>query len=179
MKTIISIILLAGSIGLFFGYTNKKYQDVKVARVDIEEYEKALKLSTDILSRRSDLQKKYNNFKPTDLQSLENLLPDYVDNVKLILDMNTIAKRYSMGIKGIKINEDKDEKPGTPIAVKSGLGSISVSFKVTAPYDTFVKFLQDLEKSLRVVDVTSLSFKATDLGTYDFAVTIRTYWLNK
>lgn len=165
---------------MFFGYTDKKYQEIKDVRIEIEEYEKALKLSMDILNRREDLQKKYNNFKPADLKDLESLLPDSIDNVKLILDMNTIARRYSMSLKGVKINDEKNEKGASSVApVKTGLGSISVSFKVTSSYETFIKFLQDLEKSLRVVDVTSLAFKAADLGTYDFSVTIKTYWLNK
>lgn len=180
MKTIISILLLLGSIGLFFGYTNGKYQDVKASKADIEELQKSLALSKDILAKRSDLQKKYNNFKATDLKALESMLPDYVDNVRLVMDMSSIAKRYAMSLKGITVNKNDGKGDTDTIApTKNALGSILVSFKVTAPYDTFVKFLRDLEKSLRVVDVTALSFTSSDNGTYDYSVTIKTYWLNQ
>jgi Tfp pilus assembly protein PilO len=53
-----------------------------------------------------------------------------------------------------------------------------VSFKVDSDYETFVSFLQDVEKSLRIVDVTDLTFTAPDKSTnYDFGITIKTYWL--
>ncbi|HYC34579.1 MAG TPA: type 4a pilus biogenesis protein PilO [Candidatus Paceibacterota bacterium] len=179
MKTIISIILLLGSVGLFFAYTNPKYQEVKVAKVELAELDKALKQSKDILAKRGQLQQKYNSFKEADRQALESLLPDHVDNIKLILDMNNIAATHNLSLKGIKIDEEKKDTSGNQITSKTPYGSILVSFRVTSSYENFVKFLRDLERSLRIVDVAALSFKATDSGTYDFDVTIKTYWLNK
>ena len=54
-----------------------------------------------------------------------------------------------------------------------------MSFKVSAPYENFVKFMKDLEQSLRIVDVTALSFKANANNIYDYSVSIKTYWLKK
>ncbi len=179
MRNIIAIILLVGAIGLFFGYTNKKYQDIKAARADVEEYQKALDQSKDILAKRGDLQKKYNNFKEVDRQALERLLPDYIDNVKLVLDMNSIAKRYGMSLKGIKMDEEKSDKAGSLSSSKKDYGSLAVTFTVTASYENFQRFLRDLERSLRIVDVTALSFRSADTGLYDYSVTLKTYWLNK
>lgn len=179
MRNIIALILLIGAIGLFFGYTNKKYQEVKVARVEVEEYQKALDQSKDILAKRGDLQKKYNNFKEADRNSLERLLPDYIDNVKLVLDMNSIAKRYGMSLKGIKMDEEKSDKIAGLSSAKKDYGSLEVSFTVTSSYDNFLRFLRDLERSLRIVDVTALSFRSSDIGLYDFGITLKTYWLNK
>ncbi len=179
MKNFISLILIVGAIGLFFGYTNKRYQEIKTAKVEIEDLTKSLKQSKDILTKRADLQKRFNAFKATDLKSLDSLLPDYVDNVKLVLDMNTIAKKHGMDLKAIKVNESKSDSTDQINPIKEKNGSISVSFTVTAPYERFVSFLKDIEKSLRVVDVTSLSFKASDTGVYDYSVTLKTYWLNK
>lgn len=179
MKNIISIILILGAVGLFFGYTYKKYQEIQVVRVDVAELRKDLEQSGTILQKRDELQKRYASFKQKDLDNLNNLLPDYVDNIKLVLDMNSIAKRYNIALKGIKVEEEKDSKAIGASASKTALGSISVSFKVTSTYENFVEFLRDLERSLRIVDVTALSFRSTETGVYDFAVSLKTYWLNK
>ena len=49
---------------------------------------------------------------------------------------------------------------------------------VTASYDNFIAFLKDLEKSLRLVDVVSLTFTAPESSpTYDFTIGLKTYWL--
>ena len=109
MKNLIAIILIIVSLGLFFFFTNKVYQDIKAQRVKIDELNVALRQSRDILSKRSELADKYNNFKSSDLSSLEKLLPDYVDNVKLILDMNSIAKQYGMSLKSIKVNDGQSD----------------------------------------------------------------------
>jgi hypothetical protein len=69
-----------------------------------------------------------------------------------------------------------------------GYDSVTVSFTVTATYDTFLKILRDLEKSLRIIDVTRISFNLADPtaagganrgGAYDFNVEVKTYWLRQ
>lgn len=183
MKNVIATILIIVSLGLFFLFTNKVYQEIKAQRANIEELNLALRQSRDILAKRSDLADKYNNFKSSDLNSLEKLLPDYVDNVKLILDMNSIAKQYGMSLKSIKVNDGQSDSKSSSSQkigpIDSAYQSINMSFKVSAPYENFVKFMKDLEQSLRIVDVTSLSFKANANNIYDYSVSIKTYWLKK
>jgi len=49
---------------------------------------------------------------------------------------------------------------------------------VLSSYAVFIKFLEDIEKSLRIVDVVSIGFDSKDENDiYDFNVSIRTYWL--
>lgn len=171
--------LLVGAVGLFFGYTYKKYDQIKTLRADVSELKKDLTQSLDILSKREDLKKRYAAFKQDDLDKLNSLLPDYVDNIKLVMDMNSIAKRYGISLKAIKVDEEKQDKTLTAGSLKNPYGSIGIAFKVTSTYENFVQFLRDLEKSLRIVDVTALSFKSTETGVYDFGVALKTYWLNK
>lgn len=179
MKNFFAIVLLVGAIGLFFGYTYKKYQEIKEVRTDVVELKKDLEQSVVILAKRDELKKKYTSFKQADLEALDSLLPDYVDNIKLVLDMNSIAKLYGITLRGIKVDEEKESKVAATTASKANFGSINISFKVTSTYENFVQFLRDLERSLRIVDVTALSFKSTETGVYDFNVSLRTYWLNK
>ena len=56
-----------------------------------------------------------------------------------------------------------------------------------ASYSNFVSFVKDLEKSLRVVDVNSITFSSTEsVGTsqassdmYKYEFKVKTYWLKK
>ncbi len=179
MKTVISTILLLGSIGIFFGYTNGKYALIKETRTEIERLQEDFLKSKTIIAKRDDLKKTYSSFKSSDLKALDNIIPDNVDNIRLIMDMNSIAQRYGMTLKGIIVNSDQKEKGSINEESSKKLDSLEVSFKVTASYENFVNFLRDLEKSLRIVDVTELTFKSNELGIYDFNVSIRTYWLSK
>jgi len=177
MKTVVPTILIVTAVALFFLFTNGVYQDIKVIGAKIDNYDQALNNSRVILAKRDALTAQYKLFSSKDLDSLKKLLPDHVDNVQLILDINGIAKSRGMSLKSIKIDEG-DSSASKVIGPNSNtFSSILVSFKVTAPYQNFTAFLSDLEQSLRIVDVTGLSFKSNDKGVYDYDVTIKTYWL--
>ena len=53
---------------------------------------------------RDTLNNKYNTFSKTDLDKLNKILPDNVDNIKLILDIQRIAQTYGMDIQNIKFD---------------------------------------------------------------------------
>lgn len=178
MKTIIPIILIAASIGVFMLYTDSEYQKIKAIQLEIVDYDKALAKSREVLSKRQTLADKYKLFSGKDLESVKKLLPEHVDNIQLVLDINGIARNKGMNLKSIKIDEEKVSASNAIIgADKKTYSSILVSFKVSSPYENFSDFLLELEQSLRIVDVTALSFRANDKGVYDYNVTIRTYWL--
>jgi Tfp pilus assembly protein PilO len=180
MKSTIPIILILASFGLFFLFTNKQYEANKLLKLDVARYDQALGKSNEVLKKRGELQEKYKNFSQSDLASLKKLLPDHIDNIQLILDINSIAQdpKRNMRISKIKISEDQVQEKNAPIGPStSPFSSILVSFRTTATYDQFKDFMQELERSLRLVDVTNLTFKSDPKGLNEYAVTIRTYWL--
>jgi Tfp pilus assembly protein PilO len=75
----------------------------------------------------------------------------------------------------------KSSAAATSLAVgpsSDPVGSVSLGFSVTASYEDFLAFLQDLEHSLRILDVEKLAFTGEQGGKYTFDFTIRTYWLH-
>jgi len=117
------------------------------------------------------------------LARLQKLLPDTVDNVRLIIDMDEIAKRYGLTIGNVRLDETKVTKSGakdstaTITGGESGYGTIPMGFSVTADYDTFLSFLEDLETSLRIIDITNIGLKPGANNIYSFDVSLKTYWL--
>lgn len=180
MKKLIPFILLIASVGIFIFFTNKEYQSIKVLKSEIANYNKALGKSNEVLKKRAELQAKYAQFSRSDLDSLKKLLPDNVDNVQLILDINGIARRpgRNMSISKIKVNDDSGVEKNAPIGPDTKpFASMLVSFKTKATHNDFMSFIKDLEQGLRLVDITSLSFKADPNDQNEYSVTIRTYWL--
>lgn len=179
MKSLIPIFLILASTGIFVFFINPEYKIIKALQVDIASYEKAFGKSNEVLKKRGELQAKYKQFSNADLDSVKKLLPDHIDNVQLILDINGIARlpEHNMLISKIKIDEDKTGG-ATQIGPDNKLySSILVSFKTKAEYPKFMSFIKELEQSLRLVDITSLSFKADPKNLTEYSVSIRTYWL--
>ena len=176
MRVITPIVLVLIAIGVFIWYINPTYSQIKNLSAEEEQFDMALTRSKELIAVRDALLSRYNMIPTRDLERLEKLLPDHVDNVRLILDMNNIAAQYGMALQDIAIGEASAE--GAELgADTSPIGAITLSFGVRSTYDNFLQFLMDLEESLRIVDVTSLSFAEGD-GTFTtYRVALRTYWL--
>ncbi len=184
MRLIIPIILISAAIGLFALYTNGTYQHIKSLQTQVGAFDEALTTANSLKAQRDALLSKRNTFSAEDVQKLERILPDNVDNIRFVIDINNIAARHSLSLKNVSLGTVSDSKTarGALAVGASGdpVGSAEIGFSLTASYDDFLAFLQDLEHSLRIVDIGKISFKpATTAGnSYDFAMTIKTYWLH-
>ncbi len=174
------IILLVAAIGLFAGYTNGAYQESKALAAERDAYDSTLNTSKERREQRDKLLAKEATFTQDDVTKLTRLLPDNVDNIRLIIDVNNIAARHQLTLKNVALGEltaGSSPRSKTSVGASSEpIGSVDLAFTVSAGYDNFMAFLLDLEHSLRLVDVQKISFK-TGEGSLDYSVSIRTYWL--
>jgi len=179
-KFILPLFLIILSGGLFFSYIHPAYTETGGLKEIHKEYDDALNKSKELREIRQELLSKYNSFSEKDIKKLEKLLPDNIDNVKLIMEINQIAVKNSGMIRSIDIYSDTggNVKKGDLGPNLKGYDSIGLRFTVEAKYDDFVNFMQDLSDSLRIVDVVDYALKADAIGeVYKHSVNIKTYWL--
>lgn len=177
IRLLIPIILVATAFGLFFGYIDPTYQEIKELRSEEKKFNEALNQSRELQEIRDALLSRYNTFSQEDLSRLKKLLPDHIDNVRLILDIDSIASKYSMRTRNVTISEASSLEQNVIAADQGAVDSVVLSFSVAATYDNFIQFMKDLEQSLRVVDLMGLSFSSTEGDAFNFNVSIKTYWL--
>jgi len=166
-------------------YTDKVYRgdgfgggrSIKSLQAENDEYQTALTNTTALKAKRQALVDKMNQFDSQNMTKLESMLPDNIDNIKLIIDMDNIADQHGLVLKGAKLDTSAKNDSGKLGADNSKYGTIGISFSVTASYENFQNFLTDLEKSLRLVEITDLSVTGNNTGLYDFSVGLKTYWL--
>jgi len=200
-KLIFPIILILAAVGIYITFTQPHYEIVKEFMARNQDYQKVFDDADGLLRKRDDLIVKLNKIRPSDKVRIAKLIPDSIDNVRLVIDINDgITARYGVGIKNIRFESSTDDKnvqsgqsavASVVTTVNKGLrkdspniienkdyNSVTLNFTIVAPYSTFLKILRDLESSLRIVDVTSLSFRSTDAGdVYQYDVGIKTHWL--
>ena len=145
------------------------------------DYNDALTKSKELQGLREDLLNEYNTFPKTNIERLKKMLPDHVDNVRLIIEIDNIASQYGMTVKDAQILSDREQSNSNNLSIfevrTENKKTMSLSFTVVAPYESFLRFLRDLEQNLRIVDIESISFSASDVDLYEYDVTIKTYWL--
>jgi Tfp pilus assembly protein PilO len=178
MKIFTPVLLLALAAVLFFWYIDPTYGKVKDLLATQAQLDEALSRARELQNVRDQLLSRYNTFPQADMDKLQKLLPDHIDNVRLILDLDSMAAKYGMRVKNVTTDDDNSRAAQGELGPdESAYESVILSFTVTGTYDTFRQFLADLEKSLRLVDVVGLDFNANDTGIYDFTFHVKTYWL--
>lgn len=201
MRFIMPAILIGIAGAVFFVFSNPIYNEISALNSDVASYNEALDNSKMLENERDKLTSKYNAINPEDLTKLKKLLPDNVDNIRLILEIEQIALPYGMVLKDVKYNaasasaKEKDAAAKGP-AIQGGVigktpkdyGIFDLEFSTSGTYDNFISFTKDLESNLRIVDISSISFssnttgsdsnsKATGPEIYRYDFKIKTYWL--
>ncbi len=178
-RIILPIILLAAALGLFVMYTNPTFQGAKQLSAKQAAYDQALDRAQELRAVRDQLLSRRAAFSEGDIDKLSHTLPDNLDNIRLIIDINNIASRHKASISQVQLGSTSGGS-GSSLATgpsNSTLGTVEMGFSINASYDDFLAFQEDLEHSLRILDVTHIAFSTGgDLNTYTY--TIRTYWLH-
>ncbi len=179
MKSLFPIILIVVAVGLFFFQVNPLYGDIKTLRTESSQYDEALKIADQLTDLRSELSTKLDSFSQADLDRLDHFLPNKIDTVRVILDVDGIASRDSVKLRNLNIIDATPKDGGK--AGKSPYNTLDVSFSFTSSYAQGIKFIQDIQSSLRLLDVSKAVLKNAkdNSGQYDFDMTLSTYWINR
>ncbi len=193
-RFILPTILIALAAAGFFMFTIPLYEEITVLKADADSYDAALNNSKALENERDKLTSKYNSIDKEDISKLQKLLPDNIDNIRLILEIEKIASPYGMALKDVKYNADESDKVNTTLSsgVQGGVSEgalardyriLNMEFSVTGNYNNFINFTKDLESNLRIIDISSVAFAANPdfklgpAGIYTYKFNIKTYWL--
>jgi hypothetical protein len=200
MRFILPLIIIGIGVTIFFTFSNPMYVEIGELRAQAASYDEALLNSKALENERDKLTQKDNAIDPEDKIKLRKLLPDTVDNIRLILEIEKLAMPYGMLLKDVKYNATLDPQKDGGGAVQAvsqstnkEYGSWDLEFSTTGTYGNFLNFMADLEKNLRIVDVSSIDFSSEtgaksgaevssshpSLEVYKYDFKIKTYWLKK
>ncbi len=149
-RSITATVLIILSIGLYFTITKGVLADAQIVRSSNAEYVTAIKNAKDLITVRDKVLADYNKLSPDDRARLDKIVPQSVDNIRLIIDLNSVAMKYGFALKGIQATASTDASKSSmqnSTAEQSAisnpiLDTVTVSFSVSAPYQQFISFLQ-------------------------------------
>jgi Tfp pilus assembly protein PilO len=179
---LIAIVLIAASFAVFFGFTEPTFQVTRALEERNARLDEALTRASDLQALRNELISRFNLMEDEDIRRLELFLPDSIDTVRLVLDVDTRARLNGIRVDSytLKTGDTTPTRPDQPAAV---YGTIELSMVIDGRYDDMIKLLADLEKSLRLMDVVRLEVTQDAAeGTarnrvHKYEITVRSYWL--
>lgn len=190
-KAILSFIFLGVAVASFVFYIKPTYDNAQTYKADIARYDSALEKTKEIQTLKRDLLTRYNLFAGDNLDRLLKMVPDHVDNVRLVLDLDGIASQYGLRVQNVSAEavakaDAKDSATLVGGQTEEAYQSLTLQFEVVATYQDFLSLLHDLESSLRIVEVESISLTpygntgegdASQDALYNFSIVMRTFWL--
>jgi hypothetical protein len=189
-------VLIAGA--LFFGYINPTVTgSVAETNKQIKQYDAALTAAKRFEQKQTQLALEQKALPADGVARLKAYLPDGVDNVQLILDLDGLAARSGIKILNFNTTESKKQTavtqpggqaPTTATAPMSGTtgatvdtskpyDSLDLSITASGTYPELRSFLASIETSLRPLDLVEFQLADSSTGVYTYQMTFRLYWL--
>lgn len=177
---LLPFLALVAAVGIFFAYVNPLWNGaIADAKAAIAEDNKALDSAAEYVRRENELAAQANAIDPVGLARLTTFLPDSVDNVGLVLDLNALADRSGLALSSVDVANTGGSATGI-VSVEGGsdpIGTIDLTIAAKGTYDALMAFLGGVELSERLLDVHDLTVTGSDTGVYTYQMTIRLYWL--
>lgn len=151
IRYVAPVIFLLLSVAVYLAYIDPMYIETKKILAREQELIGYIADAETAQAKIDALKTQYAAFPPGSDRALHVLLPDSIDSTRLIVDMDAVISRFGLVMKS----------PGVivePFDAETNLVKHRVSFSVTAPYPVFRNFLHDLESSLALRDMGSITF---------------------
>jgi hypothetical protein len=180
-RYIAPVMFLLLSVAIYLSYIDPTYVEAQKALARERVLVGYINDAKTAQSRIDDLKAQYAEFPAGSDRALHTLIPDSIDPTRLVVDMDAVIGKLGLVMKspGVTIEKGADE---------SSLDKYYVNFSVSAPYSVFRNFLHDLEASLALRDMGSISFAAAGIGSneltgvnavHTYNLTVTTYSLHQ
>lgn len=145
------------SFVLLFTFALSKYQDFQNYRLELLQKKTELENRQEYFKNLDDLQAELNNYEP-ELAKINSSLPTEPLEPVMLDFLQKIASQNGLVFEKIEFNKT------ILVSERPYLLKKEIAIIIKSPYDAFRKFLLDVEKSSRLIQVESLAFSLPEKG---------------
>lgn len=172
-----SIFLFIVATAAFSWYwTRPLLGDIDQMKAEIAVIEKALADSRELQQMRDLLFERYSSVPAGGLERISKLIPDDPETAKLLVEVENLGKVSGVIVKNLDIAETKTGPSLSADAEGPVYEKSLLTIKIAASYGSLKEFLSRLQKSLRLIDVTEITFSAAEKDFYEFTIKAQSYF---
>lgn len=171
---ILPIVLFVSSLALIFWILLPLYNDIAAAALVKKQNEDNLKDRVELSANLERLVNQYNE-RLTDIELFNKAIPEGQNIPELLVGLEDLASGSGLTFASVNFKTKDLKAPG--------FKTLIMEIKVKGSYPNFKNYLQNLEKSLRIFDVMSVSFSGiglgqigTNLNNLEFNLLVNTYY---
>lgn len=159
---------------------------MKLTRVDKKAADFAIDRLEEIEARANELRDDYNNISAASLKKAERMIPKGGGMAALVADLELLAAKNGMRLKSMDfgmpvisgetaIGEDGDAA-GNEFNVRRGAYTLPLSIQVAGKYDSFRRFVAEVELHERLIDILTVNFAASEKDDAAFSIRANVYY---
>lgn len=171
---ILPIVLLFSALALVLWVLLPMYNDITIATEVKKQNENNLSDRLKLSANLNRLINQYNE-KLTEVESFSKVIPEGQGIPELLVGLEDIASGSGLAFSGVSFRTKDLKVPGFKTLV--------MEIKVKGSYPNFKNYLENLEKSLRIFDVISVSFtgvgpgqSSININNLEFNLLVNTYY---
>jgi len=173
--TILAYIVI--SLSVVYAFTLPFFNNLNALLDEKSRYEEVLEKARNIEEKKNALLAEFNKVSALEIQKVETFIPSSFNFVKLAADIDAVAARYGISVQSIASIDGSNTDTSIAEAESTPTyGSAIITLSFSASYPNFQKFLEDLEKSLQILDIKSLTISPGDNNVYKYSMELETYW---
>lgn len=176
MRSITSILLFLGGIALIFWTAKPLWQEISSLQQERNVVSGTLSDLKNLENVRDDLLSKYNSIAKSDLEKLNQILPQSSDTGGALVSLERIAQDRGIRLKKVEFKTDVDNKVKVIQSPNSMFNTLDLSFIISSSYDLFKSFLDAIERNSRIIDITNISFSVGQTNLFEFIVQADVYY---
>lgn len=173
-RTFLILILLFGIIVLFFFYARPAWTDFQTLKQERQDLKDINEEMDALLTKQDDLTRLINTIPRSDLERLDTAIPTEAATQDLLVSLEQFALRNGILLKKVDFTDAAEAqqrqsgaRSGQPLpgrisiptsATAQQLSEVKFAIEIDGAYESFKKFLLDLESNLRIIDVHDISF---------------------
>ena len=168
--------LLVIAVIVFAVWIRPQLTATNVLRGERLTLETTLTRFRELREARDRLLSRYNTILRQDLERLETLLPKTPATGGIITQLDRLASSHALLLKSVDVKETQQQATSPITRSRGRARQLTINTNLVGSYQSFRAFLQDLERSLRLMDVESLSFSSGGENVYQFTLRASAYW---
>jgi len=185
-----TISIIAGLLIIFF-FVRPMYAQIGQLQEEADQYEETVQKVQEFNALLDSFLAKRNAILVRDLERLETFVPHgEIDEVGALVDLEALASAHGLIFRNVKVGvigesdntDELDDASGQiePEVVSQGFDASEfltqdIDFSVIGTYNQFRSFLEDLEESLVLMDLTKISFTVSEGELTQYDMTVRLF----
>lgn len=179
------ILIVICAIVTYELYIQPLYLEIGPALAREAEMEAALLEADAAQAKLDEIAERYESFPIDATERLAEIIPETIDPIRLLIDATAFLERNGFSAKSLTVVEGMG---GTGDGSSASYRTHTISFTLSASYDTFREFLHTLEASLAFRDTATVTFTTAssanarvggkpELAIHDYNIQITSYSL--